>query len=188
MHFSPGVLRHEDARVGQRLSTALHLHELGAVPHLEDELKALRDEIVFPGRRASLSLFIGPPDNGQALAAAAIGRELGVTVFRIDLSSVVSKYIGETEKNLDQLFRDAEPANAILLFDVADALFGKRTNVHDAHDRYSNVELTYFLEKLEAYRGPAILVTTSLTKVDSALLRRVHHVLYFRAPLNPPKP
>jgi SpoVK/Ycf46/Vps4 family AAA+-type ATPase len=188
MQFSPGVLQHADARVGQRLSTVVELHELGAAPQLQSQLEALRDDIALQRRRASLSLFIGLRANGQALAAASLGRAVGLPVLRIDLSAVVSKYIGETEKNLDRMFSDAEAANAILFFDEADALFGKRTDVHDAHDRYGNVEVSYFLRKLEAYPWPAILVTSLPLNDDRVFLQRVHHVLYFHTPLHPPKP
>ena len=188
MQFSPGVLQHGDARVGQRLSTVVDLDALGPAPHLQSELNALRDDIAVRRRHASLSLFIGLPGNGQALAAASLGRAVGLPVFRVDLSAVISKYIGETEKNLDRIFDNAEAANAIVFFDEADALFGKRADVHDAHDRYGNVEVSYLLTKLEAYPGPAILVTSSRMNVDPAFLRRVQHVLYFDAPLHPPRP
>jgi len=188
MRFSPGVLQHGDARVGQRLSTVVDLQSLGAAPHLQSGLNALRDDIAVRPRRASLSIFIGLRGNGQALAAASLGSSVGLPVLRFDLSAVISKYIGETEKNLDRLFANAEAADALLFLDEADALFGKRTDVHDAHDRYANTEVSYLLRKLEAYSGPAILVISSRMNVDPAFLRRVQHVLYFHAPLHPPGP
>jgi SpoVK/Ycf46/Vps4 family AAA+-type ATPase len=187
MPFSPGVLQHGDARVGQSLSTVVDLRSLGAPAELQSGLEALRDEISVQRRRTSLSLFIGLPGNGQALAAASLGRAVGLRVLRVDLSAVISKYIGETEKNLDRVFSDAEAGNAMLFFDEADALFGSRTDVHDSHDRYANVELNYLLGKLEAFSGPAILGTSSQVNIDQALLRRVRHVLYFHVPLHPPK-
>jgi len=188
MPFSPGVQQYGDARVGQTLSTAVDLHSLGAPAQLQSGLTALRDELLLTPRRASLSLFIGLPGNGQALAAASLGRALGLPVLRVDLSAVISKYIGETEKNLDRVFGTAGRASAILFFDEADAIFGGRTDVQDSHDRYANVEVNYLLGKLEAFPGPAILGTSSRVDIDPTLLRRVRHVLYFYAPLHPPRP
>src|SRR5216683_2943655 len=98
------------------------------------------------------------------MTAGVIARELGIDLYKIDLSGVVSKYIGETEKNLDRIFTAAESANAILFFDEADALFGKRSEVKDSHDRYANIEISYLLQRMEAYRGLAIL-TTNLKNV-----------------------
>jgi SpoVK/Ycf46/Vps4 family AAA+-type ATPase len=187
MQFTPGVVQHGDAKVGQRLSTLVDLHELGAPPDLLGGLEAVRDHIALQPLRASHSLFVGAPGYGQALAAASLGKALSVPVFRIDLSAVVSRYIGETEKNLDRLFGQAEGANSILFLDEADALFGKRTDVHDAHDRYGNAEVAYVLQKLEAYAGPAILATSSRMNVGPAFLRRLRYVLYFHTPLQPPK-
>jgi SpoVK/Ycf46/Vps4 family AAA+-type ATPase len=187
MQFTPGVVQHGNADVGQRLSTLLDLHELGAPPDLLSDLEAVRDHLALQPPRASHTLFIGAAGYGQALAAASLGKALGVPVFRADLSTVVSRYIGETEKNLDRLFGQAESANSILFFDEADALFGNRTDVHDADDRYRNAEVACVLQKLEAYPGPAILATSSRTNGDPAFLRRLRYVLYFRAPLQPPK-
>jgi SpoVK/Ycf46/Vps4 family AAA+-type ATPase len=187
MQFTPRVVHDGDAYVGQRLSTLVDLHELGAPPDLLGSLEAVRDHIALQPVRPSHSLFVGAPGYGQALAAASLGKALSVPVFRIDLSGVVSRYIGETEKNLDRLFGQAEDANSILFFDEADALFGKRTDVHDAHDRYGNAEVAYVLQKLEAYAGPAILATSSRMNIDPAFLRRLRYVLYFHTPLQPPK-
>jgi SpoVK/Ycf46/Vps4 family AAA+-type ATPase len=145
------------------------------------------------GRRLAMgkglmALFAGNSGTGKTMAADVMAGTLGLDLYKIDLSGVVSKYIGETEKNLDRLFANAEAANALLFLDEADALFGKRTDVHDAHDRYANTEVSYLLRKLEAYSGPAILVISSRMNVDPAFLRRVQHVLYFHAPLHPPGP
>ena len=104
-------------------------------------------------------LFAGPSGTGKTMAAGVIAGELGLDLYKIDLSQVVSKYIGETEKNLDRIFAAAEDANAILFFDEADALFGKRSEVKDAHDRYANIEIAYLLQKMEEYEGVAILAT-----------------------------
>ena len=172
---------------GQRLTSAFDLHALGAPPDLQAGLDALRKHIQSERKGAIRSLFVGARDSGQALAAAALGKAVGMTVSRVDLSAVVSRYIGETEKNLDRIFGEAASADAILFFDEADALFGKRSEVHDAHDRYANVEAGYLLHKLEAHAGPAILVTTSRANIDPAFLRRLRHVLDFKTPLHPPK-
>ena len=187
MPFSPGIQQYGDARVGQTLSTVVDLHALGAPAQLQSGLTALRDELLLMPRRASLSLFIGLPGNGQALAAASLGRALGLPVLRVDLSAVISKYIGETEKNLEEVFGNAGRASAILFFDEADAIFGRRTDVQDSHDRYANVEMNCLLGKLEAFPGPAILATNSSVNIDPTLLRRVRHMLYFYAPLHPPR-
>lgn len=187
MQLTPGVVQQGDADLGQRLSTLVDLHELDAPPDLLGGLEAVRDHIALQAARPSHSLFVGAPGYGQALAAASLGKALGLPVFRIDLSAVFSRYIGETEKNLDRLFGQAEAANSILFLDEADALFGKRTDVHDAHDRYGDAEVAYVLQNLESYAGPAILATRSRVDVDPALLRRLRYVLYFRTPLQPPK-
>ena len=105
------------------------------------------------------ALFGGPPGTGKTMAAEVIARELGLDLYKIDLSGVVSKYIGETEKNLARIFDEADSGNAILFFDEADALFGKRTEVTDAHDRYANIEISYLLQRMEEYEGVVILAT-----------------------------
>jgi len=187
MHVTPVLVQHGDARVGQRLDTRVDLHALDAAPELLAGLDALHKQIAAEPRRAVHSLFVGPAGSGQALAAASLGKAAGMPVLRIDLSAVVSRSIGETEKNLDRIFDQAESAGSILFFDEADALFGKRTEVHDAHDRYANVETAYLLRKLEAHAGPVIVATGSRTNLDPAFLRRLRHVLEFRRPLRPPK-
>src|SRR5206468_11341375 len=111
-----------------------------------------------------------------------IANALGLDLYKIDLSGVVSKYIGETEKNLDRIFRAAENANAILFFDEADALFGKRSEVKDAHDRYANLEISYLLQKMEAYEGLAILATNMRQQLDDAFLRRLTFNVTFPMP------
>jgi SpoVK/Ycf46/Vps4 family AAA+-type ATPase len=111
--------------------------------------------------------------------------ELGVALFAIDLPGVVSKYIGETEKNLDRVFAAAEGSNALLLFDEADALFGKRSEVKDAHDRYANIEVAYLLQKLEQHDGAVILATNLGPNLDPAFSRRMHYVVEFPLPTAP---
>jgi SpoVK/Ycf46/Vps4 family AAA+-type ATPase len=135
------------------------------------------------GRGLGISaLFAGPSGTGKTTAAEAIARELKLDLYRIDLSSVVSKYIGETEKNLRRVFDAAEGGGAILLFDEADALFGKRSDVKDSHDRHANIEVSYLLQRMEEYRGLAILTTNLKGSLDSAFLRRIRFVVQFSFP------
>ncbi len=127
-------------------------------------------------------LFAGSPGTGKTMAAEVIANELGLDLYKIDLAQVVSKYIGETEKNLDRIFTAAEDANAILFFDEADALFGKRSEVKDAHDRYANIEVGYLLQKMETYEGIAILATNLRDHLDDAFVRRMQFIVEFPFP------
>ncbi|HVC33401.1 MAG TPA: ATP-binding protein [Chloroflexota bacterium] len=134
-------------------------------------------------RRAGLTaLFAGQPGTGKTMAAEIVAGALGLELYRIDLAAVVSKYIGETEKNLETIFRAADQGDAVLLFDEAEALFGKRSEVRDAHDRYANVEVAYLLQRLETYDGPAILTTNLRGSMDEAFVRRLDFVLEFPMP------
>ena len=128
------------------------------------------------------ALFAGASGTGKTMAAEVLAAELRLDLYRIDLASMVSKYIGETEKNLRKVFDAAEESGAILLFDEADALFGKRSEVKDSHDRYANVEVSYLLQRVEAYRGLAILTTNLKSAIDSAFLRRLRFVVQFPFP------
>ena len=128
------------------------------------------------------ALFAGPSGTGKTMAAEVIARELRRDMYRIDLSGVVSKYIGETEKNLSRIFLEAEASNAILFFDEADALFGRRTKVSDAHDRYANIETSYLLQRVEAYEGVVILATNLRENIDEAFTRRITLVVDFPFP------
>jgi hypothetical protein len=128
------------------------------------------------------ALFSGPSGTGKTLAAEVLGTELGLDVYRIDLSAVVSKYIGETEKNLKQVFDAAEEGGVLLLFDEADALFGKRGEVREAHDRYANIEVGYLLQRMEAYQGLAILTTNLKSSMDKAFQRRLRFTVNFPFP------
>jgi SpoVK/Ycf46/Vps4 family AAA+-type ATPase len=127
-------------------------------------------------------LFAGPPGTGKTMAAEVLATALGLDLYKIDLSSVVSKYIGETEKNLARIFDEARTSNAILFFDEADALFGKRTQVRDAHDRYANVEVSYLLQKMEEYEGVVVLATNLRKNMDEAFVRRLHVTIDFPMP------
>ena len=128
------------------------------------------------------TLFSGESGTGKTLAAEVLAGELGLALYRIDLSAVISKYIGETEKNLRKVFDAAEDIGALLLFDEADALFGKRSEVKDSHDRYANIEVSYLLQRMEAYRGLAILTTNHKTALDAAFQRRLRFVVHFPYP------
>ena len=132
-----------------------------------------------------VSLFAGQSGTGKTMGAGVIASALGLDLYKIDLSGVVSKYIGETEKNLGAIFREASLSNAILFFDEADALFGKRSEVRDAHDRYANIETAYLLQQIEEYAGPVILSTNLKMNLDEAFLRRMHFVIDFPMPEEP---
>lgn len=127
-------------------------------------------------------MFAGPPGTGKTMAAEIVARELGLELYRIDLSRIVSKYIGETEQRLKELFDEASRSGAILFFDEGDALFGKRTEVKDAHDKYANMEAAYLLQRIEAYDGVTILATNLLQNIDEALFRRMSVVVKFPFP------
>lgn len=132
-----------------------------------------------PGYRA---LFYGPPGTGKTITATLLAKYTGKEVFRIDLSMIVSKYIGETEKNLSALFDKAENKDWILFFDEADAIFGKRTGVRDAHDKYANQEVSYLLQRIESYNGLVILASNFRNNIDTAFIRRFNSIVYFPAP------
>ncbi|MEJ2454128.1 MAG: ATP-binding protein [Candidatus Thiodiazotropha sp.] len=136
----------------------------------------------FGGAGGLKVLFSGASGTGKTMTASVLAGELGLELFRIDLSGIVSKYIGETEKNLDQIFRTAHASNAILFFDEADALFGKRSEVKDAHDRYANIEVAYLLQKMEEYDGVVILASNLSKNIDQAFSRRMHYVVEFPLP------
>jgi hypothetical protein len=127
-------------------------------------------------------LFAGPPGTGKTMAAEIIAGEMGLDLYKIDLSTVVSKYIGETEKNISRIFQEAEQSNAILFFDEADALFGKRSEVKDSHDRYANIEISYLLQRMEAYDGVTILATNLRSNLDDAFTRRLQFAVNFPFP------
>jgi hypothetical protein len=165
----------------------------------EHQLRHLRDIAAHVRRRAQVyerwgfaakgtrglgisALFAGASGTGKTLAAEILAHELRLDLYRIDLSQVVNKYIGETEKNLRRVFDAAEESGAVLLFDEADALFGKRSEVKDSHDRYANIEVSYLLQRMEAYRGLAILTTNLKTALDTAFLRRLRFIVQFPFP------
>ncbi|MEO6775815.1 MAG: ATP-binding protein [Kofleriaceae bacterium] len=137
------------------------------------------------GRRGGsglMALFAGSSGTGKTMSAAVIAREIGLELYRIELASVVSKYIGETEKNLHRIFDAARRANVILFFDEADAMLGRRSEVKDAHDRYANIEVAYLLQKMEEHDGVIILASNLAKNMDQAFSRRMHYVVEFPHP------
>ena len=136
----------------------------------------------LPYGRGVTALFSGPSGTGKTMAAGILARELGLDLYQIDLSRVVSKYIGDTEQKLERIFEEAEHTNAMLLFDEADALFGKRSTIKDAHDRYANIEVAYLLQRMEQREGVTILATNLRTNIDEAFLRRIRFLIDFPLP------
>jgi ATPase family protein associated with various cellular activities (AAA)/winged helix domain-containing protein len=182
--------------LAQRIEPAASWSELVLPP---PQLRTLRDVAVHVRHRTKVyekwgfatkggrglgisALFSGVSGTGKTMAAEVLANELRLDLYRIDLSAVVSKYIGETEKNLRRVFDAAEEGGAILLFDEADALFGKRSEVKDSHDRYANIEVSYLLQRMEAYRGLAILTTNLKGALDTAFLRRLRFIVQFPFP------
>jgi len=129
-----------------------------------------------------VALFAGPNAANKAMAAEALAQQMKRGLYRINLSEVVSKYIGETEKNLQRVFDAAEASNAILLFDEADALFGKRSEVKDSHDRYANIEINFLLQQLGAFHGVAVIATNNAKDIDLKLRKRIGYVIQFPHP------
>lgn len=177
----------------KNISTDLDWSDLVVNKSTEEQLNELRDWLQYrdalngweiarrikPGYRA---LFYGPPGTGKTLAAGLLGKRTDKEVYLVDLSLVVSKYIGETEKNLANLFDRARNRNWILFFDEADALFGKRTQVRDAHDKYANQEVAYLLQKLEEFPGLVILASNLKSNMDEAFMRRFQSIIHFPMP------
>jgi len=183
------------ARLAQRVSQRHAWEDLVLPAETRERVRALIDALasrdlvlVRWGLGASLgnlglrALFAGASGTGKTMAAGVIARELGLDAYRIDLSQIVSKYIGETEKNLERIFQGAAGSNAILFFDEADALFGKRSEVKDAHDRYANIEVAYLLQRIEEFDGAVILATNISRNIDTAFSRRMHFVIEFPQP------
>jgi AAA+ superfamily predicted ATPase len=162
---------HTAAQVNDIAIWLKHHHQLDEDENLKRKIK--------PGYRV---LFYGPSGTGKTLTAALLGKQYTKDVYRIDLSQIVSKFIGETEKNLESVFKRAENRNWILFFDEADALFGKRTNVQSAHDKYANQEVSYLLQRVEDYPGLLILATNFKNNLDEAFIRRFHSLVHFPMP------
>ena len=137
---------------------------------------------LYPHGRGLLALFSGQPGTGKTMAAQVIAADLGLDLFRIDLSTVVSKYVGETSQNLEQILSRATHMDVVLLFDEADALFGKRTEIKDAHDRFANTDTGYLLQAIESYQGLALLTTNKKGNIDPGFIRRIRYVFEFPKP------
>ncbi|VAW88726.1 Cell division protein FtsH [hydrothermal vent metagenome] len=178
----------------KRIESRLSWHDLVLAPEVMDEVANISEwikhqntimdgwglsRIIKPGYRA---LFYGPPGTGKSMTAALLGAETGLDVYRIDLSQVVSKYIGETEKNLANVFNQAERKSWILFFDEADALFGKRTQTASSNDRYANQEVAYLLQRIEDFAGIVILATNLKANIDNAFARRFQSLVHFSMP------
>jgi hypothetical protein len=156
---------------------------------LEDQVRLASEVLdgwgfrrLTPERRGTTALFAGPSGTGKTMAAAVLARSLGLELYRVDLSQVVDKYIGETEKRLAQVLDECERSRVIVLFDEADALFGQRTRVRDAHDRYANIEIDYLLSRLDSFDGLAILATNRKSDLDPAFMRRIRVIIDFLPP------
>jgi ATPase family associated with various cellular activities (AAA) len=164
--------------------------------HVADQLHRLRDQVLLtrdvlddwefrrlcPSSTGIAALFAGPSGTGKTMAAQVLARALELDLYRVDLAEVINKYIGETEKRLAVVFAECERSNVMVLFDEADALFGQRTRVRDAHDRYANIEIDYLLQRLDTFRGVAILATNRKNDLDPAFLRRLRVIIDFVAP------
>jgi SpoVK/Ycf46/Vps4 family AAA+-type ATPase len=182
--------------LAERIEPIFTLEEVVLPPDRKQQLTEIVDHVRFAPRvldewkfryqlpygRGVAALFHGPSGTGKTMAAMAIARRLGIQILRLDFSKVVSKYIGDTEKNIDRVFTDAQRSGAAILIDEADALLGKRSEVKDAHDRYANIEVAYLLQRMEAYEGLAILTTNLRQNLDHAFLRRLRFVVDFPRP------
>ena len=183
-------------RLARRIQPAVGFADLVLPPDTMAQLKELltraryREQVLdiwkmggpSARRRGLTALFAGPSGTGKTMAAEVLASELGLDLYTVDLATVVDKYVGETEKNLDRIFAEAERVNGVILFDEADALFGKRSEVSDAHDRYANVEVAYLLQRMELFEGIAILATNLRANLDEAFTRRLDALVDFPEP------
>ncbi|TME89699.1 MAG: ATP-binding protein [Chloroflexi bacterium] len=183
-------------RLARRIQPAVNFADLVLPPDTMAQLKELltraryREQVLdvwkmggpSARRRGLTALFAGPSGTGKTMAAEVLASELGLDLYTVDLATVVDKYVGETEKNLDRIFAEAERINGVILFDEADALFGKRSEVSDAHDRYANVEVAYLLQRMELFDGIAILATNLRANLDEAFTRRLDSLVDFPEP------
>jgi len=184
------------SNLAERIEPVFSLNDVVLPADRKQQLNEIVDNIRFADRvlndwrfgeqlpygRGVTALLCGPSGTGKTMAALAVAKRLGIQVLRIDLSRIVSKYIGDTEKNIERVFEDARLSGAALLIDEAEALLGKRSEVKDAHDRYANIEVAYLLQRMEAYEGLAILTTNLLQNVDAAFVRRLRFIIDFPRP------
>jgi AAA+ superfamily predicted ATPase len=198
-HLQAACRQHSNqklASLAHKVATCYRWDDIVLPTECMAQLRAICDHVKYReqvfgewgfGRKLALgkglaALFAGPSGTGKTMAASIIAAELGLDLYRIDLSTVISKYIGETEKNLSRVFDEAETSNSVLFFDEADALFGKRSEVRDSHDRYANVEVGYLLQRMEDYQGIAILATNLRKNMDDAFERRLRFTVEFPFP------
>lgn len=153
-------------------------------PSTLEQLKLLQDRVAASGKGVR-ALLTGTDGTGKTLAASWISTNIGTDLYRVDLSSVASKYIGETEKNLDRAFNSTNESGLVLFFDEADALFGKRSEIEDAHDRYANIEISYLLERLEQHGGIIVLSTSSSDHIDEVFLRLIDVIVEIKTRIEP---
>ena len=196
MRIASNQLKHELGKKANKVKLSYAWEDLIVEKSVEEKLKdackhvkfkhkvyeqwGFRDKMAY-GKGLCL-LFYGPSGTGKTMAAQVIAKELGLSLYRIDLSQIISKYIGETQQNLNQIFEEAGKTNAILFFDEADALFSKRTEIKDATDKYSNGETAFLLQKTEDYSGVSILASNLMYNLDEAFRRRIHYTIYFPLP------
>lgn len=190
------AMRGSLGELAQRLECPFRWSDLVVPPQVEESLRDLCFEAsargrlwddpevarLFPQGRGLIALFAGPPGTGKTMSAQVLAAELGLDLYRIDLSALISKYIGETSKNIERVLSAAERLDAVLLFDEADALFGRRTEVKDAHDRYANADTGYLLQAIEAWPGFAILTSNKKGNMDTAFVRRLRTIIDFPDP------
>jgi len=167
----------------QRISTDRTWESLNVGESTLSDLKSLAEQAQSDNRETAL--FYGPPGTGKTMAASVLAGGLGLDLYKVDLSSITSKYIGETEKNLSMIFEESSKASAILFFDEADALLGKRTEVKDASDRHANIDINYLLQKLEEFHGLVILASNMKSNIDDNFLRHIAWTIEFTKPEPP---
>ncbi|MBQ9549712.1 MAG: ATP-binding protein [Lachnospiraceae bacterium] len=189
-------MKGEEAVLGRIIYPDIRLEDVKVKPQikttLEDVISSVRSSSVildrwnlsrtYPYGRSVSLLISGPPGTGKTMTANAIAGELSLALYQVNLSNIVDKYIGETEKNLERVFSYAEKSNTVLFFDEADSLFGTRSEVHDARDRYANTEISYLLQRIEAYDGIVIMATNIKGNIDPAFMRRIRYVVHFENP------
>ena len=197
-HVANAYARQPLDELAQRIESVFEWEDLILQKSTQEHLQAFRNTLVhqykvyetwglgskMPRGRGIVALFSGPSGTGKTMAAEVIACDLGINLYRVDLAGLVSKYIGETEKNIRKIF-DTAKNNVLLFFDEADALFGRRTEMNDAHDRYANLEVNYLLQRLENHAGPVILATNMRKNIDEAFLRRIHFIIEFPTPSEP---
>ena len=190
------LMKGEEAVLGRIIYPDIRLEDVKVKPQikttLEDVISSVRSSSVildrwnlsrtYPYGRSVSLLISGPPGTGKTMTANAIAGELSLALYQVNLSNIVDKYIGETEKNLERVFSYAEKSNTVLFFDEADSLFGTRSEVHDARDRYANTEISYLLQRIEAYDGIVIMATNIKGNIDPAFMRRIRYVVHFENP------